>query len=326
MVNKTKFFFLMSLAVGCAWASPQVACAPQERGSLELLPIRAHFSVTGRMGGFDPCEPNVRFRIPEGKKNASVIISVHGGGGISDVLRSDDEFYKNGFATLTFDAYSMQGLSGRTALFWARSVTNEARQRMIYMTTLAAYKWLIQRTDVDINNIYFFGISNGASVVANIAAVVDPKHVKGVVAEGITPIGLGLPDRINVPVLLAFGKLDNFGNSDPSGKRWTLSEDCRINTIFSEMARGSSYYCNRNSFPGSRIPTPLQWAESVKNSGGDVEIVYFEDMAHCAYCGSLNIQQATWSNGQTLDASVGATDAARKNFMSSMIDFVSRHK
>ena len=77
-------------------------------------------------------ESKVQFRLPEGSANPALMISVHGGGGIRDVLGSDEAFFQQGFATLVFDAYAMQGIPGRDSLFWARSVTNEARQRMIY--------------------------------------------------------------------------------------------------------------------------------------------------------------------------------------------------
>jgi len=219
----------------------------------------------------------------------------------------------------------MQGIKGRDSLFWARSVTNEARQRMIYSTALAAYQWAIQRSDIDSSRIYFFGISNGAAVVANLAGVVDPAHVKGAIAEGVTPVGLGLPDRINVPVLLAFGKLDDYGNPDPTGKRWTLSGDCRMNIQFAGLPPGSSSYCNSGT-PGRQIPNALEWAEAVKKKGGTIDIAYFDNMAHSAYFGPLVQRRATWGSGETLGASLGATDAARAEFFKTMLAFIENHR
>jgi dienelactone hydrolase len=326
----TKFLapiLMLMHAVAVQAAQPQMDCLPQERGSLELRAIQPNFfTVSGRFGGFDPCESSVKFRTPKDSKNSPVIISVHGGGGIGDVLRSDEEFHKRGFATLAFDAYSMQGIGGRDAGFWARSVTNEARQRMIFTTALAAYKWVVQRSDVDTRRVYLFGISNGAAVVANLAALVDPAHVKGVIAEGITPIGLGLPDRINVPVLVVFGNLDNFGNPDSSGKRWTLTDDCRLNIQFKDVPTGTSRYCNQNSSPGARIPTSMSWIEAIKKGGGTLEDAFIDDMAHSAFWGPLTMRKQTWTNGQTLDASLGATDAAKEKLMRLMLDFIDRYR
>ena len=309
-----------------AAGQPEITCLPQEKGAMELVALRPNFfTVSGPMGGFDPCERNVKFRVPKGVSKPPLMISVHGGGGINDVLMSDEAFSRYGMATLTFDAYAMQGLTGRNSLFWARSVTNEARQRMIYTTALAAYQWAIKRTDVDTSRIYLFGISNGATVVANLAGAVDPVHVKGVIAEGITPIGLGLPDEIKVPVQLVYGKLDNYGNPDPKGDRWTLSDDCRANIRFASVPAGSSEYCNRST-PGMRIPDAQEWTNAVLKRGGQIEVVYVDDMAHNAYFGPLTRSTATWGNGQTLGASLGATDAARAEFFKAVVAFIDRYK
>ncbi len=326
LLPRVSLWLLAAAFAAPAWAQPALTCLPEERGHVDLQALRpGFFTVTGRMGGFDPCEASVKFRIPAGVSQPPLMISVHGGGGIHDVLRSDEAFFQHGMATLVFDAYAMQGLPGRTSLFWARSVTNEARQRMIYTTALAAYRWAIQRTDIDNRRIYLFGVSNGAAVVANLAGLVDPAHVKGVIAEGITPIGLGLPDEIKVPVQLAFGRLDDFGNPDPNGLRWTLSDDCRVNSEFAGVPPGSARTCNQTT-PGRRIPTPLEWAEAVQKRGGRVEVLYVDDMAHNAYFGPLTRQRATWANGQTLGASLGATEAARERFFRAMVDFIARHR
>lgn len=102
------------------------------------------------------------------------------------------------------------------------------------------------------------------------AALVDPAHVKGVIAEGVTPIGMGLPDEIKVPLLLAFGKLDDFGVSDSNGKRWNLTDDCRLNIQVAQAPVGSSVTCNQST-PGKRIPTPLEWADSVQKRAASLK-------------------------------------------------------
>ncbi len=296
-------------------------CRPEARGQMQLVVLRGNFhTVQGQPGGFDPCEASVRYRVPAGGQ-APLMISVHGGGGIADVRASDEAFHAAGMATLVFDAYAMQGLPGRTSLFWARSVSNEARQRMIYATALAAYDWARQRQDIDARQIYLFGVSNGAAVVANLAAVVDPTHVRGVIAEGITPIGLGLPDRIRVPVQLVFGRLDDFGSPDPAMLRWQLSDDCRLNVRVPRVPEGSAWRCNAST-PGQRIPTALQWAQTVRDHGGRIEVVTIEDMAHNAYFGPLRQQRATWANGETYGASLGATQEARERFFQEMRAFI----
>ena len=321
-------FLLLFLISGTAgWAQPTIICKPTEIGQAKLEAISANFfTVSGQLGGFDPCDPSVKFRIPDGAKKPPLIISVHGGGGIQDVLRSSDVFYREGFASLAFDAYSMQGIRGRDFKFWGFSVTNEARQRMIYATAFAAYKWAIQRDEIDTKRVYLFGISNGATVVANLAAVVNSDHVKGIIAEGITPIGIGLPDKVAVPILLAFGKLDNFGNPDPNGKRWELVGPCRLNILFPDAPQGTSRYCSGASNSGGQTPSPQSWAERIKSGGGIVEIVFFDDMAHSAFAGPLTIRVTTWNSGEKFGASIGATESARAEFLKSIKDFINHHK
>jgi hypothetical protein len=87
---------------------------------------------------------------------------------------------------------------------------------------------------------------------------------------------------------------------------------------------GSSRYCNQST-PGQRIPHALQWVEGVQKRGAKVEVLYVDDMAHNAYFGPLVRRQATWGSGQTLGASLGATDAARAEFFKAMLDFIGRH-
>jgi len=307
--------------------TPVITCVPEARGNMTLEALRPGFhTATGRLGGFDPCERLVRYRVAQSDRKPALMISVHGGGGSADVVPSDEAFYRQGMATLMFDAYAMQGLPGRDSLFWARSVTNEARQRMLWATAMAAYRWALMRTDIDTSRIYLFGISNGATVVVNMAGVVDPARVRGVISEGVTPIGLGWPDEIKVPVLLVFGQLDDYANPDPNGKRWTLSGDCRLNVQVDELPdlpAGSARTCNRQT-PGQRIPTPLQWAEQIRQRGGPLEVLYVEEMAHSAFWGPLTQRRATWGTGQTLGASLGATPAARERFFKAMLDFIAR--
>jgi len=308
-----------------AQVSPQ-DCRPEQKGDAVLAEIRPQFfTVQGKLSGFDPCHASVKFRRPAGAAPAPLMISLHGGGGINDVRASDQAFHDKGMATLVFDAYEMQGFTGRTSGFWLLQVSNEARQRMLLTTAWAAYQWAITRTDIDTRRIYFFGVSNGAAVAANLAAMVDPAHVRGIIAEGITPIGLGLPDKTRVPLMLAFGRLDNFGAAQDDMWRWRLTAPCRLNITFDLSPPGTSQRCSNQSQPQAWIPTPLEWVESVKAVSAPIEVAYFEDMAHSAYFGPLTIRKNTWGNGQTLNASVGATPKAREAFMAAMTAFIEKN-
>ena len=318
-------FILLNCTAVHAQVGPQ-DCRPEQKGDAALVDIRPqYFTVSGKLAGFDPCHASVKFRRPPGATPAPLMISLHGGGGIKDVLASDQAFRDKGMATLVFDAYEMQGFTGRTSGFWALQVSNEARQRMLLSTAWAAYQWATTRTDIDTRRIYFFGVSNGAAVAANLAAMVDTAHVRGIIAEGITPIGLGLPDKTRVPLMLAFGRLDNFGAAQDDMWRWRLTAPCRLNISFELSPPGTSQRCSGLSQPQSLIPTPLEWVDSVKAVSAPIEVAYFEDMAHNAYYGPLTIRTNTWGNGQTLNASLGAKPAARDAFMAAMMAFIEKN-
>ena len=318
-------FILLNCTAVHAQVGPQ-DCRPEQKGDAALVDIRPqYFTVSGKLAGFDPCHASVKFRRPPGATPAPLMISLHGGGGIKDVLASDQAFRDKGMATLLFDAYEMQGFTGRTSGFWALQVSNEARQRMLLSTAWAAYQWATTRTDIDTRRIYFFGVSNGAAVAANLAAMVDTAHVRGIIAEGITPIGLGLPDKTRVPLMLAFGRLDNFGAAQDDMWRWRLTAPCRLNISFELSPPGTSQRCSGLSQPQSLIPTPLEWVDSVKAVSAPIEVAYFEDMAHNAYYGPLTIRKNTWGNGQTLNASLGAKPAARDAFMAAMMAFIEKN-
>ena len=318
-------FSLVGCATGHVPVSPQ-DCRPEPKGEAALVEIRPQFfTVRGKLAGFDPCNTSVRFRRPAGAALAPLLISVHGGGGVNDVLASDQAFHEKGMATLAFDAFDMQGLTGHSSSFWILQVSNEARQRMLLTTAWAAYQWALTRPDIDSRRIYFFGISNGAAVVTNLAAMVDPVHVRGIIAEGITPIGLGLPDKTRVPLMLAFGRLDNFGAAQDDMWRWRLTAPCRLNIAFELSPPGTSQRCSNLNNRYDSIPTPLEWVDSVKAVSAPIDVAYFEDMAHSAYFGGLTIRKDTWSNGQKLNASVGATPQAREAFMAAMMAFIRKN-
>ena len=323
-------FSLSSLVPSQAQTGPLLdaaSCRPDQQGQAQLQILRQGVhTVQGTLAGFDPCQASVRFRLPAGVVRPPLMISLHGGGGIKDVLASDQAFFEHGMATLTFDAYEMNRFNGRGSLFWARQVSNEARQRMLLSTAWAAYQWAIQRQDIDTQNIYIFGISNGAAVAANLAAMVDPQHVRGVIAEGITPVGLGLPHQTRVPLMLAFGRLDDFGASDPKMMRWLLSDPCRFNVRFELTPPGTAERCNNTSSPTEMTPSPLAWVDSIQARSAPIEIAYFENMAHNAYFGPLLQQRATWGGGQNLGASLGATPEARAQFFQAMTAFIARQR
>lgn len=279
------------MALACALAAPvygqqsQVVAidASQCRPEVIRKPSVVGMAVRGELSGFDPCHPSVSLRLPKGVDKPPLVISVHGGGGRADAQAITDAFAAHGMATLIFDAYKHNGVPPRTG--------NAYRQMMLYRLAWQAYQWAIARTDIDARRIYLYGISNGASVVLNLAAVVDPAHVKGVFSEAPTPVGIGYPWEIQVPVLIAFGQLDDLG-ARVGQRRWMISDPCRLAARFAEAPPGTAQHCSEST-PHGRMLTTLEWADKVRRkSGATLDIRYFEGVAHGAFLGPLTIQTA----------------------------------
>ena len=196
---------LGAVVAGCAGPELPSSDTPGPR----LVEVaRGVHTVTGPLRPFDPTHPSVDLRLPAGVAKPPLLILVHGGGGARDQANAMALFHAQGVAVLGFDAYRLAGLE-RDWRFWVRNVTYEARQRMIYAAALGAYRWATTLDSVDTARIHIHGLSNGADVVANLAAVVSPAHVRMVFAEGLAGAGLGLPDRLTVPLRAVFGRLDN---------------------------------------------------------------------------------------------------------------------
>ncbi len=285
-------------------------------------PTVVGMAVHGELSGFDPCHSSVSFKIPPadgGSKKPPLLIAVHGGGGRADADAITDAFYANGMATLIFDAYKHNGVPPRTG--------NAYRQMMLYKVALQAYQWALTRGDIDVERIYLYGISNGASVVINLASIVDPKHVKGVFSEAPTPVGIGYPWEIQVPVLIAFGKEDDLA-ARVGQRRWMISDPCRFNVKSSEAPNGTADQCSQTSPSGSMMTT-LQWAEKVKvKNNSKLEIQYFDEVAHGAFLGPLKVQTAQQfaaSKGFQMPAdmgwSEGGSPAGQQAILSAALKF-----
>jgi dienelactone hydrolase len=285
-------------------------------------PTVVGMAVRGELSGFDPCHASVSFKVPAtlaNSKKPPLVIAVHGGGGRADAEAITNVFFANGMATLIFDAYRHNGVPPRTG--------NAYRQMMLYKVALQAYQWALTRQDVDTQRIYFYGISNGASVVINLASVVDPRHVQGVFSEAPTPVGIGYPWEIQVPVLIAFGKQDDLG-ARVGQRRWMISDPCRFNVRSADVPSGTADHCS-DANPSGTMLTTLQWAEKVKaKNAAKVETQYFDDVAHGAFLGPLKIQTAQQfaaSRGFQMPAdmgwSEGGTPAGQQALLRAALQF-----
>ncbi len=249
-------------------------CRPEVIGSATLTEIRPQtYSVIGKLSGFDPCHKTVEFNIPRSSQKPPLMIYVHGGGGKSDGKDIVREFKNKGMATLLFDAYEMNEMY-QGWRFFSVQVTLEARQRMIFKATFDAYKWALTRSDIDTTKIYFYGLSNGAVVAANLSAVVNPDHVPMIFAEGMPGSGLGLPDKPKVPITLIYGELDNYGGETENSWIWQRRDPCFVMQTDELTPPGSARNCSIRNKPVE------EWVTEQTAQNSNIKIWKYQNAAH----------------------------------------------
>jgi dienelactone hydrolase len=307
-------FMLVNLSsVSNAEILKNLDCNPQAIKS----PIQKGLAIVGELSGFDPCNSSVELFKPNTTDNPPIVIVAHGGGGKRDAQNITREFQKLGFGTLIFDAYEMNGIPlGR--------IGNASRQMMILKTTYAAYEWILKRSDFNTSAIYFYGISNGASVVINIAGMVDKNHVKGIISEAPTPTGIGYPNEISIPIQIIFGELDDLGA--PVGKkRWEIQDLCRISVSFDFAPKGTSKDCNyKTADKSKRSISTIDWTKSViKTQSSFIDIVFIENMAHGGFTKELNINTRDFGRGP-IGWSEGGTPDSRNKMLEVINQFIKK--
>ena len=278
-------------------------------------------TVQGPLHAFDPTHPSVELRLPAGIARPPLLILVHGGSGSRDQTSAMALFHAHGVAVLGFDAFRLAGLE-RDWTFWLRNVSYEARQRMIYAAALGAYRWAATLNTVNTSRIFIHGLSNGADVVANLAAVVNPAHVRMVFAEGLAGAGIGLPDRLSVPLRAVFGQLDNYAGSSASDWRWSRRVPCRLNTADFDGPPGNAAQCNASLNAFNLTESPEQWVARQRAAGADADIWFYDDAAHGIFTGPLRFLTVKWPN-RTAPAPIGATETARQKLLQDMLMVIS---
>lgn len=305
------------LFVGVATASMAgEVCGPPSPDVARLVEIRPGFhSVEGPLAEFDPCHRSVQLSMPGpradrlGDKPPLMVIA-HGGGGPGaaeqEMVRRMNE---RGVATLLYDAYELNGFQYRGTSLFLTGATNESRQRMIFKATWGAYEWAIRQSSIDTTRIFVHGLSNGGSVALNMAAVVDPAHVRTVFAEGAPPTGIGMPDQIKVPLKLIFGRLDNYGGKTEDDWMLTRTDPCTFNQPSPLAAQGTAHRCNPRANPQDLTISPQTWGEQLKASQQPVEFWFYENAAHGILIGPINRGIRIYGSGPTAKKTYGWTGA-----------------
>lgn len=321
-----KFIFLcIFMLASNAWGQSQ--CVPSSPENIKIVDSGSIKTVEGPLADFDPCHGSVQLSMPSvfSKKRADkppLVIIAHGGGGVGGYER---EFAKlmnqNGFATLLYDAFEMNGLRSGSDLL-LNQMRNSARQRMIYKATLGAYKWVQKNDKVDVSKIFVQGLSNGGSVAVNMAASTDGKNLKGVIAEGSPAAGIGFPNDINVPLLMIYGSADVYGGTRADDFMHLRGNACLQNDFYELAPKGFSEACHRNLNSTNLMPTPVAWFEQIKAKGGDIKFELVEGGGHGMLFDSFSSSVRHLSGGRSMYTSRGAGGDARTRLEKMVIAFL----
>ena len=271
--------------------------------------------VAGRLAGFDPGHRSADLRVPAGAGPFPLVVFVHGGGGAGDSAAAMAAFHAQGVAVLGFDAYAMNGFD-RPSSFWVREVTYDARQRMIFTVARGAIAWGRAQDRIDRDRVFAYGLSNGADVVVNLAAAFPPTELRGAIAEGMAGAGLGLPDRLQVPLQAVFGRLDDYGATQPGTWRWERRVPCAFSAPFADAPPGSALRCNASPRP------PVAWIERQRAAGAAISLRFYDEAAHGIFLGPLRRRTQQWGDGSVLAASTGAAPEARELLLSDLLQVV----
>lgn len=307
-------------------------CNPAPQGVAELVVLREKFhGVRGPLAEFDPCHRSVDLSMhsklfgPKVEGKPPLVIIAHGGGGLGKLEKNMAiALNREGFATLVFDAYQMNGFYQGYALFGAQ-VTNKARQKMILKTMLGAYQWASKHPDIDTTRIFLQGVSNGGTVVLNMAGLVDPAFVKGVIAEGSPQGGIGFPDTLKVPVRMVNGRLDNYGGLTQDDYMWARKAPCKYIGRYALAPVGVAENCNRQKNPELIAPSPLEWSEQHKAKGADIDIWFYDAAAHGIMQGPIDRKMLTYGTDLTTFSWTGSEQSAKDKLIQDMATFINTH-
>jgi dienelactone hydrolase len=283
---------------------------------------KGFYTLKGKPLSFDPCHSSVRFKVPSSNIKPPLFIFVHGAGGFNDNMRAFNLFYEKGFAVLGYDSFEPNGISK----YMNSSVSNSQRQEMIFSATVGALDWALKRKDIDTKRIYLYGISNGATVVVNIAAMYDKNEIKAVFSEAPAHAGMGMPDEIKVPLVLIFGKEDTYGTpANIPELRWLAHGPCRLNVYIPEAPKGNSFRCNVNSSANLNGENHLEWYEKQKTKNMNVQMWIYDDAAHGIFNGELRQQTRSTADGHKFNAPEGSRAEVKVKYLNDLLTYIEKN-
>jgi dienelactone hydrolase len=232
---------------------------------------RGFFSLSGPFATFDPTHPSVEIWTPSGIGDAPIVVYAHGGAG----YREDDQarvemFRRNGFATISFDSYEMNGFTDWE--FVTRRITNGGKQDMIWGVLQGAVAYALGGGTWDADNVVLYGGSNGGRVVLYAGTELYHPYIKGIIAEAPAATGFVLGD-LSIPAIIPFGVLDNWAGQSETDYVWT------------------------RTYPTSPVSIEA-WVDTLQRKQRPVRFIFYENAGHLLFEGPL--KEVTVRRGEAI--------------------------
>jgi dienelactone hydrolase len=315
---------LVFLVASVCQAEESSGCKVFTKGQVEVKNFGRTSRVYGEMAPFNPFHKSVSLELPSQGVNKlgekpPVVVLLHGGGGLEGYQKSAAGIWRSeGFATLVFDAFEMNGLDSSSDLVKYK-LAADSKQKLIFSSAMGAHEWLAQKSAIDATSIFYQGHSQGGHVAVNIAGVADLKNVRAVIAEGSPPYGVGFPNHIQIPLMLLYGENDKYGTEGEV--MYKVKGRCDYSEFFAGVPEGYGKTCNRSaSMPGSVSPSPLEWANKIKAQNEPLSLTIATGGGHASLFADYQETKRD-VGGRTFYATRGAPSATREKTWAALKEF-----
>lgn len=311
-LNVSLLFALVFFVSGCGAATvasdPELTSsrnAPENRPEsagvtpqLREIGSRGFFNLAGPFATFDPGHPSVEIWTPGGDKTAPIVVYAHGGAGYREDDRARVEmFRRNGFATISFDSYEMNGFDDWN--FVTRKVTNSGKQNMIWGVFKGAVEYAAKTDDWDNRNIFLYGGSNGGRVILYAGSEIENENIRGIISEAPAGSGFTLGDY-DIPTIIPFGALDTWAGKSDTDYVW------------------------KRTYPSSPVSIE-DWVNSQQAKGRPVKFIFYENAGHLLFEGPLEKVTVRRGDAIAFTAYQGAGDGVLEQYERDVMTFVNNN-
>lgn len=223
------------------------------------------------------------------------MVYAHGGAGYREDDRARVEmFRRNGFATISFDSYVMNGFDDWN--FVTRRVANSGKQSMIWGVFKGAVEYAAENDDWDNRNIFLYGGSNGGRAVLYAGSELENGNIRGIISEAPAGSGFTLGDY-NIPTIIPFGALDTWAGKSDTDYVWT------------------------RTYPNSPVSIE-DWVHAQQAKGRPVKFIFYENAGHLLFEGPL--EKVTVRRGDVIAFSAyrGAARGVLEQYEKDVMAFV----